>query len=235
MLQGSRNLTENQLLAALPQEEYRRLKPELQCVSLSFNDVLYEPGVPIKSVYFLNNSVVSLITRMTTGREIEVGMLGNEGLLGLPVFWAGDTTLLKAIVQIPGDALRMSVADFKSKVTPDSVLYSLLQRCTQALFAHLAQSVACNSLHCVEERCCRWLLMSHDRCGSDQFMLTQQFLAQMLGVRRTTVSEVASKLQQEGLIRYRRGKITVQDRQALELRSCECYGVVKAEFERLLG
>lgn len=236
MSEDSRNLVENQLLAALPQQEYTRLRPNLEAVSLSFKDVLYEARGPIESVYFPNSSVVSLIVHMVHGgKEIEVATLGNEGMLGLPAFLGGDTTPLKAIVQIPGDALRMQVDVFRSEVTPGSPLQNLLQHYTQALFTQISQSTACNRLHCVQQRFCRWLLMTCDRVGSNQFLLTQEFLSQMLGVRRTSVSEVANKLQQEGLIRYSRGKMMILDPQELESRSCECYGLVKQEFDRLLG
>jgi len=233
--EGSSSSVKNQLLAALPQEENVRLQPKLEAVSLAFKDILYQPSGAIEYVYFPHNSVISLITHMVNGGEIEVATLGNEGMLGLPVFLGGETTPLKAIAQIPGDALRMQVDVFKSEVTPGSPLHSLLQRYTQALFTQISQSAACNRLHCVQQRFCRWLLMTYERAGPNQFLLTQEFLAIMLGVRRTSVSEVAHKLQEEGLIRYSRGKMTVLDPQALESRSCECYRLVKQEFNRLLG
>jgi len=233
--EGPFSSVKNQLLAALPQEEYARLQPKMEAVDLAFKDILYKPFGPIEYVYFPNSSVISVLTYMVNGEEIEVATLGNEGMLGLPAFLGGDTTPLKAIVQIPGDALRMQVDVFKSEVTPDSLLHSLLQRYTQALFTQISQSAACNRLHCVQQRFCRWLLMTYDRAGPNQFSLTQEFLAMMLGVRRTGVSEVAHRLQEEGLIRYSRGKMTVLDPKGLESLSCECYGLVKQEFNRLLG
>ncbi|CAA9585990.1 cAMP-binding proteins - catabolite gene activator and regulatory subunit of cAMP-dependent protein kinases [uncultured Synechococcales cyanobacterium] len=235
MSEGTFSSAKNQLLAALPQVEYARLQLKMEAVALTFRDILYTPSGPIEYIYFPNNSVISLITPMGNGEEIEVATLGNEGMLGLPVFLGSETTPLKAIVQIAGDALRMQVDVFRSEVTPDSALHSLLQLYTQALFSQISQSAACNRLHCVQQRFCRWLLMTYDRVGPSQFMLTQEFLALMLGVRRTSVSEVAHKLQEEGLIRYSRGKMTVLDPKGLESLSCECYGIVKQEFNRLLS
>ena len=235
MAQVSLRSVQNRLLAALPQEEYVRLEPRLENIPLAFKDTLYVPSRPIEYVYFPSNSVFSLITQMGNGAEIEVATLGNEGMLGLPVFLGSETTPLKAIVQIPGDALRMQVDVFKGEVIPGSSLHSLLQRYTQALFTQVSQSAACNCLHSVQQRFCRWLLMTYDRAGPSQFMLTQKFLALMLGVRRTGVSEVANRLQEEGLVRYSRGKMTILDPKGLESLSCECYRLVKQEFDRLLG
>lgn len=172
---------------------------------------------------------------MQNGEAVEVATVGNEGMVGLPVFLEAATIPGKAFAQIPGEAWRMSADTFKEQVSPGTPLHELLQRYTQALFNLISQSTACNRLHTVEERACRWLLMTHDRVGSDSFPLTQEFLAQMLGVRRPTVSTVASILQRAGFISYSRGKITILDREGLESASCECYEIIRAEFERLVG
>jgi len=229
------NLIENQLLSALPTEEYKRLLPNLELVSLNFKQIIYAPDEPLEYVYFPKSGIISLVNVTEDGRTVEAAMVGNEGMAGIPVFLGADKMPALAISQVVGDALRMKVDVFKREVTPSTSLYKLLLRYTQALLNQISQSVACNCLHPVEGRCCRWLLMCHDRVKSDQFMLTQELISQMLGVRRASVSEVAATLQKAGLIRYSRGKITICDRQGLESASCECYQVVKEEFDRLLG
>lgn len=226
---------DNRLLAALPTEEFDRVVALMENVYLEFQQVLYEPNEPIEYVYFPNTGVVSLLTVMEDGAAIEVATVGNEGMAGLPVFLYADSIPGRAIVQVPGKGFRMSADVFKEQVPPGTPLHDLLQRYTQTLFNQVAQSAACNRLHSVEERFCRWLLMTADRVGTNQFPLTQEFLAQMLGVRRPTVSVVASILQRAGLIAYSRGKITILDRQGLEAAACECYAIVKVEFERLVG
>lgn len=172
---------------------------------------------------------------MQNGATVEVATVGNEGMVGLPVFLETDRIPIQGFVQVPGDAMRMRADVFREKVTPGSPLYKLLQRYTQALFNQVAQSAACNNLHSIEERFCRWLLMTRDRVDSDQFLLTQEFLSQMLGVRRASVSVVAAIIQKAGLIQYSRGKMTILDRQGLEDCACECYFTVKAEYERLIN
>ncbi len=229
------NLIENQLLAALPTEEYKRLLPNLELVSLNFKQIIYAPDEPIEYVYFPNSGVISLVNVTEDGKTVEAGMVGNEGMAGIPVLLGADKMPGLAISQVVGDAVRMKADVFKREVTPGTSLYKLLLRYTQALLNQISQSVACNSLHPVERRCCRWLLMCHDRVRSDQFMLTQELLSQMLGVRRASVSVVAATVQKAGLIRYNRGRITIVDREGLEAGSCECYRVVKEEFDRLLG
>lgn len=235
MFPASRNLPENRLLAALLQEEYDRVVAHMETVALEYQQDLYKPNEPIDYVYFPKSGVVSLLTIMQNGEAVEVATVGNEGMVGLPVFLEADSIPGKAIAQIPGDGWRMSADAFKEQVSPGSPLHELLQRYTQALFNLIAQSAACNRLHSVEERACRWLLMTHDRVGEDFFPLTQEFLAQMLGARRPTVSTVASILQKAGFISYSRGKITILDREGLESASCECYEIIRAEFERLVG
>jgi len=192
------------------------------------------PNEPIEYVYFPNNGIVSLVNVTEDGGTVEAATVGNEGMVGIPVLLGADKMIIQAIVHIVGDALRMKADVFKREVTPGTQLHNLLLRYTLALMNLISQSVACNSLHPVEQRCCRWLLLCQERVKSEQFLLTQEFLAQMLGVRRATVSGVAATLQQAGLIRYSRGKITICDRPSLEASSCECYRIVKEEFERLL-
>lgn len=225
----------NRLLAALPPEEYERLLPHLQLVTLEYKQVLYQPNEPIKYVYFPKDGVISLLTIMENGEAVEVGTVGNEGFVGLPLFLGATSIPGQAFSQIPGEALRMGAKVFKGEVTPGSPLHNLLQRYTQALFNQIAQTAACNRLHSIEERFCRWLLMTEDRVRSNQFPLTHEFLGQMLGVRRASVSVVAATIQRAGLICYSRGKMTILDREGLEDITCECYGIVKAEFDRLLG
>ena len=234
MSQDRRNLCQNKLLSALPTQEYERLLPYMETVSLNFQQIIYAPNQSINYVYFPNSGIISLVNITEDGRTIEAAMVGNEGMAGIPVFLGADRMPGQAISQVVGNALRMKADVFKYEVTPDTSLYNLLLRYTQALLNQISQSVACNCLHSVERRCCRWLLMCHDRVRSDQFTLTQELLSQMLGVRRASVSEVAVTLQKEGLIRYNRGKITIRDRLGLEATACECYRVVKEEFERLL-
>jgi CRP-like cAMP-binding protein len=235
MLQSSNNLVGNKILASLSREEYERLLPDLEAVSLPLKQILYQPNQPIDCVYFVNKGVVSLLNVMEDGGAIEVATLGNEAMVGIPVLLGTDRVPAETIVQVPGDALRMKVDVFKREVTPGSPLYTLLLCYTQALIDQISQSVACNRLHSVEERACRWLLQTQDRVDSDEFPMTHEFLSQMLGVRRASVSEVAATLQKAGLIRYSRGKITILDRQGLEGSSCECYQVVKQEYNRLLS
>ena len=226
--------SQNQLLTALPREIYARLLPKLETVSLVFKQVLYQPGELIQHVYFPLSGVVSLLTILADGTETEVGIVGNEGIAGISVFLGIDTTSVKALVQIPGDAMRMQTSDFKAELL-DGALHNLLQRYTQTLIGQISQTVACNSHHSVEERCCRWLLMCHDRARSDHFPITQDFLSHMLGVRRASVTVVASMLQKAGLISYSRGRMTIIDRPGLEEVSCECYESIKAEFDRVFG
>ncbi|NMG21338.1 Crp/Fnr family transcriptional regulator [Brasilonema bromeliae SPC951] len=230
-----RNPNENRLLAILPTEEYKRLLPHMESIFLPLKQILYQMNEPIEYVYFPKNGIVSLVTIMEDGATAEIATVGNEGMIGLPVFLGTDQIPGQAFSQIPGESMRMKAEEFKTFVTPDSPLYKLLQRYTQTLFNQVAQSAACNCLHCIEKRFCRWLLMTHDRVQSDEFLLTQEFLAQMLGVRRASVSQVASIFQKAGIISYSRGQMRILDRTGLQAASCECYAKVKQEFERLLG
>ena len=225
----------NRLLAALPWAEYLRLLPYLEPVPLPFRQRLYDAHKPIPYVWFVEHGVVSLVRVTQEGTLIEICVIGCEGMVGLPVFLGSESTPSQALVQIPGTGLRMPTTTFRREVPPGSPLHDLLHRYTQTLINQMAQGMVCNRMHSIAQRCARWLLLTHDRAGSDQFPLTQQFLAQMLGVRRASVSTVAGRLQKAGLIRYSRGVITVLDRPGLEAAACECYQVIEAEYDRLLG
>ncbi len=231
---NANSLKSNRLLGALPAEEFERLLPHLETVTLEVKDFLYETDRPIEYVYFPIDCVTSTIATMRDGRTVEVGTIGKEGMDGLPVFLGAQTAPLASFCQVPGDAARMTAEALRSEVGPGDRLYELLRRFTEATLVFAAQSSACNRLHSVEQRCSRWILHTHDRVGKDEFYLTQEFLSQMLGVRRASVSEVASAFQGEGLISYWRGNLRIVDRFGLEAVTCECYGVVTKEFERLL-
>jgi len=228
----------NRLLASLPSDERARLAPDFELVSLDLRHHIYREDEPIEHVFFPVTGVLSLVEQMSDGRGIEIATVGNEGMVGLPVFLqASVTSGHRAFAQVAGTSLRMGAARFADVVgqTHNGALHRVMHRYTQALMSMIARAVACNALHSVQQRACRWLLITHDRIGGDEFLLTQEFLSQMLGVTRASVNEVARQLQDTGAIDYTRGHITVLDRQMLESRSCECYGVIKREFDRLLG
>jgi CRP-like cAMP-binding protein len=225
----------NRLLARLPPEEFQRLLPRLQVVSLALKQVLYEARSLIDYAYFPNRGVISALTVMEDGRAIEVATIGDEGMMGLPLLVGAKITTNRMIVQVPGEAMRMSEDVLREEVSRDSPLRRLLALYHTAFLAQVSQAVACNGLHSVHQRCCRWLLMTQDRAHSDVFPMTHEFLAEMLGVRRSTVSEVLEPFQKEGLIRYSRGKCTVLDREGLKAGSCECYRVIASEFDSLFG
>jgi hypothetical protein len=227
----------NRILDALPDSERRRLVAKLEPVRLEMKQVLSETGSRIEAVFFPTNAVASLLNFVERSEGVEVSTIGNEGLVGLPVSWgmrhANPRELVQ--VQVPGTALCMDAEDFAEELSAQGPLSGLVQRYTQAFFAQISQQVACNGLHSIQERCARWILLTHDRVGGDEFPLTQEFLAQMLGARRPTVSTAAGILSQAGFIRYRRGRLTATDREGLEGASCECYGVVREVFDRLLA
>jgi CRP-like cAMP-binding protein len=225
----------NRLLAAVPAADRRRMQERMEPVKFDLRQPVYEPGKPIEYVYFPLTAVISMLAVMDDGQAVEVATMGNEGMAGLPVFLGATTSPDLAFAQIPGRALRMPAGEFRELANGAGVVQALLQRYTQAFFVQLAQGAACNRLHSLDQRLARWLLMTHDRVGQDQFPLTQEFMAQMLGVRRATVTEAAGRLQQAGLITYRRGIITILDRPGLEAASCECYRIITAEHARLLG
>ena len=224
----------NKILAALPSKEYNRLLPHLTSVSLSSGETLYETKGRIKHVYFVNGAVVSLVTHMGEGPSVEVGLVGNEGMVGLSIVMGDDVSQNHAIVQIPDGAMRMETGKLREELKRGGQLQSLLLRYSLVLLKQVSQTAACNRNHNLGERLARWLLLCHDRVGGDEMRLTQEFLAQMLGTRRSRVSEAAIILQAAGLIRYSRGIITILDRKGLEDFVCECYQVVKTEFDRLV-
>ncbi len=223
----------NHLLAALPRKEYRSLRQGLEEVTLEAEQVLFEPGEPIRHVYFPDRGVVSILAMMEDGAGVEAGLVGREGMVGVPLFLGRDTAPFRVVVQVPGGGQRVEAGLFREALRRGRALDELLRRYLDAFLTHLAQSAACNSRHSVEKRCCRWLLLAHDRVGEDEFPLTQKFLAAMLSVRRTGVAEVAGALQRAGLIRYRRGWMTILNRKALEKAACPCFQVVKERFDRL--
>jgi CRP-like cAMP-binding protein len=225
----------NRLLELLPANDFDRLRPHLVDVSLDYRFELYGAGKPIPFVYFPVTGVASIVNTMMDGSAAEVGTVGNEGMVGLPVI-LGDTVAPNDVyVQVPGTGLRMPANVFRETLDGSGTMRTVMLHYVHALFNQIAQSAACNSFHTIEQRCCRWLLMTHDRVHSDQFTLTQEFLGMMLGVRRTSITLAANQLKQQGLIKYSRGHVTVLDRPGLERRSCECYAVSKREFDRLLG
>jgi CRP-like cAMP-binding protein len=223
---------DNRLLSLLPDEVYRKLLPHLETVPLSFKQVLFQPGRSIDYVYFPIHGVVSLLTIMADGSQAEVGLVGYEGMVGISVALGIPSTPLRAVVQIPGEAVRMRTDIFKTIVREKTLLQEILLRYTHALIVQISQSVACNSLHSVEQRMCRWLLMIHDRMRRNPFPLTQESLSQILSVRRASVGAVARKLRTSGLIDYDRGEITILNRLELETIVCECYDISRTELDR---
>jgi CRP-like cAMP-binding protein len=227
----------NRILDGLPARERARLAAAMEPVRLEMKEVLYKEGGRIDAVYFPLNSVASMLNLVEGTQGVEVATIGNEGLVGLPVSWGVRSANPRELVQaqVPGEALRMDADRFAREVSARRAFRESVEHYTQAFFAQISQQVACNGLHSIQERCARWLLLTHDRVGADEFPITQEFLAQMLGARRPTVSTTASILSQAGFIRYRRGRLTVTDREGLEGASCECYGVVREVFDRLLA
>jgi len=218
-----------------PARDYERLRPHLRRIPLEYRQSLYRANKPIGFVYFIETGVGSLVNTMANGEAAEVGTIGNEGAVGLPLLLGDDRAPTSVYVQVPGVGLRMKASAFRTELARSATLRAVMLRYVHAFFNQVAQSAACNHFHKIQQRCCRWLLMTHDRMQSDEFLLTQEFLAMMLGVQRTGVSAAAGGLQRAGLIRYRRGNVTIIDRRGLERRACECYGVSKREFDRLLG
>ncbi len=227
--------SENRLLALLPRADYKRLSDHLQVVPLPPKQILYRARSPIDYVYFPTNGFVSAMTVMGDGRAIEVATIGNEGMVGLTAFIGAESSSYEVMVQVPGEAMRLSAAAMKAECGGDNSLRRLLILYNSAFSTQVSYAVACNGLHKVEKRCCRWLLMTQDRVGSDVLPLTHEFLSIMLGVRRSSLTEVLKPLQERGLIQNGRGEIRVLNRKRLEAAACECYGSVKQEFNRLLG
>jgi len=224
----------NRLLAALPQAEWQRWLPQLEWVHLPLGQVLYEAGRTLSHVYFPTTAIVSLLHVMRNGASAEIAVVGNEGVVGISLFMGGESTPSRAVVQSAGEGFRLKAQVIKDEFELSDAVLHLLLRYTQALITQMAQTAACNRHHSVDQQLCRWLLLSLDRVEGNELVMTQELIANMLGVRREGVTEAALKLQKLGLIRYARGHITVLDRKGLEKRSCECYLAVKKEYDRLL-
>jgi len=229
------NPKDNHLLAALPEHDYARLLPDLQPVLMPLGKVLYEPGATMSQVYFPTTSIASLLYVMESGASTEIGVVGKEGVVGVSLFMGGGSTPSRALVQSGGMGFQLPSRKMKAEFEHYGPLMHLLLRYTQALITQMTQTAACNRHHSLDQQLCRWLLLSMDRLQGNDLVMTQELIANMLGVRREGVTAAALKLQKAGLIRYARGHITVLDRPGLEERSCECYRVVKDEYDRLLG
>lgn len=224
----------NHLIAALPADDFERLKPKLKLLPLPLGKVLYESGSRLRQVYFPTTSIVSLLYMMADGASAEIAVVGNEGIIGVSLFMGGETTPSRAVVQSAGHAYQLTGKLLKEEFTRAGAMQHLLLRYTQALLTQMAQTAVCNRHHSLDQQLCRWLLLSLDRLVGNQLVMTQQLIANMLGVRREGVTEAAGHLQKAGLIEYSRGRITVRNRAGLEARTCECYAVVKKESDRLL-
>ncbi len=231
---SDREPVRNRLLAALPEEVYERLRPDLELIQLPLGKVIYESQGELAHVYFPTTAIVSLLYTMEDGTSAEMGVVGSDGVVGIAVFMGGDTTPNRAVVQSAGHALRLRVGAFRHEFRNVGELHRLLLLYTQALLTQMSQTAVCNRLHTVEQQLCRWLLLSHDRLETNELIMAQELIANMLGVRREGVSVAAHNLQEAGLIRYKRGHITIVDRKGLEQSVCECYQVVRAECDRLL-
>ena len=226
---------QNHLLAALPAAEFERLHPHLELVPMPLGEVLYESGGQLQHVYFPTTSIISLHYVMEDGSSAEIAGVGNEGILGISLFMGGNTTPSRAVIQTAGHGYRLKAQFMLEEFNRAGAMLRLLLRYTQALITQMSQTAVCNRHHSLEQQLCRWLLLTLDRLPSKELVMTQELVASMLGVRREGVTEAAGKLQHAGIISYRRGHITVLDRSGLETHSCECYKVVKKEFNRLLS
>ena len=226
----------NRLLKALPQEDYERIHAHLRPHAVKQKQDMGEAGERIAEVHFPVDAVVSILTRMDKGPSVEIATIGNEGVVGLTVAWGGDAMNPRevATVQAPGEVVSMDAGAFRAELREQGALASLVERYTLAFFSQVSQQVACNGLHSVEQRCARWLLLTHDRVGTDEFPMTHEFLAQMLGVRRASVTVTAGSLQRAGFVEFSRGRVAVVDRAGLEGAACECYGVTREVYDRLL-
>ena len=225
----------NRLLSLLSDTDYERLRPHLSPVVFDYKKSLYEASRPIDQVYFPVDGVASLVITTADGASAEVGTIGSEGIVGLPICLGDRDAPSSVYVQVPGTALGMDARLFRAELDRSPTLNLIMLRYAHAFFNQVAQSAACAHLHRVEQRCCRWLLMTRDRMPSGDFLLTHEFLGMMLGVRRTTVTDVMGGLQKAGLVRYRRGHVSILDHAALRARACECYDISKVEFDRMLG
>lgn len=224
---------QNRLLAGLSRELQIRLLPRMEKVSLTVRQLLFEADTPIGHVYFPLSGAMSLVMALKAGETVEIATVGNEGMVGIPVFLGSERSAMRAVCQVAGQALRMRSESFRNSLAGEPDLANMARRYTQGLINQISQTTACNHVHSVRQRMCRWLLMTHDRVGADEFHLTQELLAQMLGVRRPSVTVAAGELQRDGLIRYQRGRIHIVARPGLEAASCECYETVRQDIERL--
>ena len=230
----SKNPMSNGLLAALPKSEWKRWLPEVEWMDMPLGHVLYESGLALDNVYFPTTSIISLLYVMENGASAEIAVVGNEGIVGISLFMGGGSTPSRAVVQSAGHGFRVPGKFLKAEFNGSGPVMHLLLRYTQALITQMAQTAVCNRHHSLDQQLCRWLLLSLDRLRGDELVMTQELIANMLGVRRGGVTETALKLQESGLIQYARGRIRVLDRKGLEKRTCECYAVVKKEYDRLL-
>jgi CRP-like cAMP-binding protein len=232
--ESSRQFSANHLLACLPVSDWQRWRPQLEPVEMELGDVLYESGTTLSHLYFPTSAIVSLLYVMQNGASAEIAVVGNEGVVGISLFMGGESTSSRAVVQSAGSGVRVLARFLKDEFRQAGPVMHLLLRYTQALITQMAQTAVCNRHHSLDQQLCRWLLLSLDRLEGDDLFMTQELIANMLGVRREGVTESALKLQKAGLIRYFRGHISVLDRAGLESRSCECYAVVNKEYARLL-
>ncbi len=225
----------NKILAALPASDYQRLVPHLKLVSLELHQMLYQAGEPITQIYFPEKAMVSIVATMEDGSTAEVGIVSSEGMIGIPVILGNNITTTTSFVQISGTAIQINADVVRAEFNRGGAIQTLLLSYIQTIYSELAQAAACNRLHTLDERLARWLLTVSDRVESEDFFLTQEFIAQMLGVRRSGVTVAASTLSRAGMISYKRGHISILNREDLEATSCECYRVIQNEFTRLLG
>jgi CRP-like cAMP-binding protein len=226
---------QNRLLSALSRELQIRLLTRMEKVSLSVRQLLFEGDTAISHVYFPLSGATSLLIALKSSDAVEIATVGNEGMVGIPVFLGTERSAMRAVCQVAGQALRMRSESFRNSLAEHPDLAAMVRRYTQGMINQISQTTACNHVHSVQQRMCRWLLVTHDRVGGDEFHLTQEFLAQMLGVRRPSVTVAAGMLQRAGLIRYQRGRIHIVDRAGLEAASCECYETVRQDIDRLLA
>jgi CRP-like cAMP-binding protein len=225
----------NHLIAALPKEEFARLEPHLESVSLPLGKVIYESGDKMTHVYFPTTAIISMLYIMENGGTAEIGIAGNNGLIGSALFMGSESTSSRAVVQSTGDGVRIKAKALQTEFDRGGLFQKLLLRYTQSLMTQISQTAVCNRLHTVDQQLCRWLLINHDQLETNKLVMTQELIANMLGVRRAGVTIAAKKLQEKGLIKYVRGTITMLNRQGLEEAACECYQIVMDEYDRLLG
>ena len=230
---STKNVKQNQLLAAMPEAEWKRWLPNIEAVDLPLGKVLYEPGATLGHVYFPTTAIISLLYVLENGASAEIAVVGNEGLIGIALFMGGESTLNRAVVQSAGKGFMLPAQAMKDEFNRGGAVMHLLLRYTQALITQMSQTAVCNRHHSLDQQLCRWLLLSLDRLEGSELVMTQELISNMLGVRREGVTEAALHLQSAGLIKYSRGRISVLDRPGIEKRSCECYGVVKKEYDRL--